>query len=422
MNFPFFEDSDLYFEQKLLRESKAASVTAFVAALGYFVDVFDIVLFQMVRVSSLASLGLGREEILQVGVQLFNTQLTGMLLGGIIWGVIGDKFGRLKVLFGSIFLYSIGNLANAFVTSVDAYMLCRFISGLGLAGEVGAAVTLVSEMMPRHRRGISTSLVAAAGTGGAFAASIVSQYLSWKHAYLIGGSLGLVLLTLRLRVHESGMFLTIEATPGIARGNISFILKSTSRWKRYLTCILSGLPLLFTLYVLITFAPEVGHGLRIRGDLVTAKASFYFTAAMIIGDVCCGLLSQRIRSRKRAMAYFIGGAFIFSAVLTSMYDATAETFYLFCVPTGFFSGYWAVYVAAVAEQFGTNLRSTVATSTLNLVRATPIGMIFIFVALRNAVGVVLSMQIVGLAAFALSFFFLSRLKETFNDDLAFIEQ
>ena len=407
---------------KNVSSSTKFRITLLVAALGYFVDVFDIVLFLMVRVSSLTSLGLSGRELLEVGARLYNIQLVGMLIGGLIWGIIGDKIGRVQVLFGTILLYSAANIANAFVTTVDGYAICRFISGFGLAGEVGAAVTLIAEIMSKAKRGIGTTIVATAGTCGAITASLTGQIASWQNSYIIGGLLGLILLILRFGVAESGMFASVKAKTTVKRGDFRLIISSREKFISYITCILSGTPLFFTLYVLITFAPELGEGLGIQGKLVTAKASLYFTSAMAVGDFACGLFSQYLRSRKKALFCFVTMAFVCTAILLSLNEVPAQLFYLMCIPTGFFNGYWAVYVSTVVEQFGTNLRSTTTTSVLNFVRATPIIMSFTIIALQDTLGVVRSMQLVGLLAFGCSFYFLGKLRETFSDDLNYVEQ
>lgn len=396
-------------------------ISIVVCALGYFVDVFDIVLFLMVRSASLSALGYSGAALLEVGAQLYNIQLAGMLLGGILWGIVGDKVGRIEVLFGTILLYSLANIANAYVGSVEAYAACRFAAGLGLAGEVGAAVTLVAELMKRENRGLGTTVIATSGTCGAITASLTGQLVGWQASYILGGLLGILLLGLRFGVRESGIFVALRDKRDVPRGDLRLIFQSPERRFAYFACILSGTPLFFTLYVMLAFAPELGEALRIDPPIVTAKASFYFTAAMALGDLSCGALSQYLRSRKRALYSFITAAFFFTAVLLNIQGISAQTFYLLCLPTGFFIGYWAVYVSTVVEQFGTNLRSTATTSILNLVRATSIIMNYLFLFLKDLLGSVESMRVVGILAFVCSLYFLSTLKESFHDDLQFIE-
>src|SRR5882762_615963 len=114
------------------------SVPVIVAALGYFVDIYDLLLFSIVRRPSLSALGVPDEELFGQGEFLLQVQMGGLLLGGLIWGIMGDKRGRLSVLFGSILMYSLANIGNGFVTNVTQYAALRFIAGLGLAGELGA--------------------------------------------------------------------------------------------------------------------------------------------------------------------------------------------------------------------------------------------------------------------------------------------
>lgn len=401
--------------------SRGIRMAILVSALGYCVDVFDIVLFSVVRVPSLRSLGLTQEQILTSGVHLLNMQLAGMLLGGLLWGVIGDKIGRVQVLFGSIFLYSIANLANAFVGSMEMYSVCRFIAGLGLAGEVGAGMTLVSELMSKTKRGWGTTIVAAAGTFGAILASVSVEFLEWRSAYVVGGSLGLILLLLRVSVQESGMFNEVKLNRQIKRGDLRLLFLSRERFFKYLACMLAGTPLFFVYYVLITFSPEVGLALGINGALTTAKASLFFCIGMTIGDLASGAFSQYLKSRKRALYIFIGAASVCTFVLMSLRGVSAQSFYWACLPTGFFIGYWAVYLTTATEQFGTNLRATVATTVPNFVRASPILMNYFLLYMRDTLGVIGSLQVMGLVTFVCSLYFLSRMKETFGLDLNFIE-
>ena len=401
--------------------TRAIKMAILVSALGYCVDIFDIALFGVLRVTSLKSLGLAQDQLLPTGVYILNLQLVGMLLGGVLWGVIGDKIGRIQVLFGSIFIYSIASLANGFIHSVEAYALCRFIAGIGLAGEVGAGVTLVAELMSKTNRGLGTAVVAAAGTFGALLASLTAEFLDWRSAYIFGGLLGIILLFLRVSVQESGIFTQLRVQSDLKRGDVRMLFFSRKRLLRYLACILAGTPLFFAYYVLMTFSPEIGKALGLKGELTVAKSTLFFCIGMTVGDVASGVFSQYLKSRKKALFSFISAAFICCGILLSLHNVAAWVFYLTCIPTGFFIGYWAVYITTAAEQFGTNLRATVATTVPSFVRATPIAMNFLFLNLKESIGVIGSLQLVGLLSFACSFFFLSRMTETFSVDLNFVE-
>src|SRR5689334_4478749 len=181
-----------------------------VAALGYMVDMYDLFLFSIVRVPSLRSLNLSGDSIMKDGVMLLNFQMAGMLVGGIVWGIMGDKKGRLSVLFGSILIYSLANIGNGMVTSVGAYATLRFIAGFGLAGELGAGMTLVTEILPARLRGYGATLVATMGVMGALLAYLVSFFFDWRIAFFIGGGLGLLLMILRIKVFESGIFMKLK--------------------------------------------------------------------------------------------------------------------------------------------------------------------------------------------------------------------
>ena len=401
---------------------KKVKLAVIVASLGYFVDVFDIVLFNMVRVDSFNSLGIDKKLHIELGLSLLSYQLYGMLLGGFIWGVLGDKLGRIKVLFGSILLYSIGNILNAFVWSVPSYAVCRFISGIGLAGEIGAGVTLVVELMKKSERGIGTAILAASGTFGAVAASLSGQFLDWRVSYLIGGGLGLILLLLRFNLNESGLFNNLIGNSSVSRGSLKVLFCSKVRLKKYLICILAGLPLFFSYYVQLLLSPEIGEQLNIPEKLITAKAAMYGMIGMTIGDLCCGFLSQYLKSRKKAFFIFVFLGFPLSTLLTTSFCSSAFIYYTTTLAMGFFMGYWAVYLATAAEQFGTNIRATVATTIPNLVRASPIIFSHLILAFKDTYGLLISLQIVGTLAYFCSLFFISRLQETFDRDLDFLEE
>ncbi len=288
--------------------SRAAKLAVVVAALGYFVDIYDLILFGMVRPPSLAALGVAQADIRAEGAALLSAQMTGMLIGGICWGVLGDKRGRLSVLFGSITLYSLANIANGMCQTLDQYWWCRFIAGLGLAGELGAGVTLVSELMGRHARGIGTTLVAGIGVAGGLLAGLIGgafpsvPHPDWRVAYYIGGGLGLALLALRIGVAESGMFKTAAKQVEVSRGNFFALFSSRKRLTRYLAIILVGIPIWYAIGVPFTFANDIGAALGLSPAPVPATALFFCYGGASLGGFACGLLSQALRSRKRAIA------------------------------------------------------------------------------------------------------------------------
>ena len=400
---------------------KALRIAILVAALGYFVDVYDIVVFSIVRVPSLQSLGFSDERILQDGVLLLNLQMGGMLLGGILWGLLGDKIGRIQVLFGSILLYSIANLANAFVHDLPTYAICRFFSGVGLAGEIGAGITLVSEMMPKNRRGLATTLVATIGVSGAIAAATIGEVVHWRTAYIIGGLGGFALLALRVGAFESGMFQAVKENVSIKKGDI-FLLLRDRRFPRYISCICVGIPLFFFVTLLMALAPEVGKALNVTAPLSAGQAALHYSIGITLGDVASGLLSQYLKSRKKALAVFLMGAFVVSLLLAFANGASPRYFYNLALLGGFSIGYWAMLLTTAAEQFGTNLRATVASTVPNFVRGSTIGITLLFEFLRPYLGMIESVRMVGALSFALGFWGLYRLRETFHVDLDFVEQ
>jgi putative MFS transporter len=391
-----------------------------VAGLGYFVDMFDLTLFGVVRVQSLVAMGYeaGSPELLAAGVKLYNLQMIGMMVGGLFWGILGDKKGRLSVLFGSILIYSLGNLANAFVSTFELYAVCRFLTGLGLAGELGAAVTLVAEQLPKEKRGLGTTFVATLGLSGAVAASLFGMYLDWRAAYILGGCMGLALLFTRFKMSDSSIFHKAE-TSGIKRGNISLLFKP-SRLKIYVACILIGAPIYLATGILMTFSPELTQGLGIEG-VIAPLALLYGTIGLTIGDMASGLLSQFLRARKLALYICLLGAAVFTSVYLFTPGLGAQGVYWICFGIGIFLGYWAVLVTVAAEQFGTNIRATVATSVPNFVRGTAVIATTAFLALKGSMGAQQAAVTVAVTIFLLAFASVSLLKETFGQDLDFVE-
>lgn len=387
--------------------------------LGYFVDVFDLLLFAVVRVESIRDLGMGSRTV-EVGALLQNAQLIGLMLGGLVWGAIGDRRGRRAALYGSILLYSLANLANAMVTSVPQYALWRFIAGFGLAGELGAGLTLVGEMVDRRARGTATTLVATIGTTGAIAAAVVGQLVPWRSAYAIGGVLGLALLALRVRVHDSPMFARTHRTSA-RPGDIRRLFDTRERAARYVRTILIGVPIWFTVGILVTFAPEFARHLGVMGEVVAGHTILVFYTGGSLGDLACGLLSQVLRSRRRAVAVFYGLSVPAIAAYLLGAARTPTAFYLVCGWLGFGAGFWAVMVTMAVEQFGTDLRATVATSVPTFVRASAVPMTLAFLALRPTIGMAAAAGIIGALAMTAAAWALWRLPETYGRDLDFVE-
>lgn len=334
------------------------NIAVIVVALGYFVDIYDLLLFAIIRIDSLNELGLSPEQIKIEGEAILQWQMFGLLLGGIIAGVIGDIKGRLSVLFGSIILYSLANIANGFVETVEQYKYIRFIAGLGLAGELGAGITLVSEIISKEKRGIATSLVAGIGLTGAVVAFIMKENFHWRTCYFIGGGLGLLLLILRISVFESGMFQQIKKT-GVQRGNFFMLFTNADRLKRYLSGILIGLPTWFVIGVLVAFSSEFGKQFGIKEKIDPGKAIMYAYAAISIGDILIGFVSQWLKSRKKALFIFYGITILFMVLFfTAQWNGSAAKMYWICAGLGFGTGFWAIFVTMAAEQFGTNLRAS----------------------------------------------------------------
>ncbi|MBA2746639.1 MAG: MFS transporter, partial [Flavisolibacter sp.] len=359
------------------------SVPVIVGALGYFVDIYDLLLFGIIRKQSLRSLGLNEEQVLSSGENIISIQMAGLLIGGIIWGIMGDKRGRLSVLFGSIILYSLANIANGLVVNTGQYAAVRFIAGIGLAGELGAGITLVSELLSKEKRGIGTSLVAGIGLTGAVAAYFISQVFDWRICYFIGGGLGLLLLLLRVSVFESGMFNQVKQL-NVVRGDFRMFFNNAARFKKYALSILIGLPTWYVIGVLVTFSDQFGKHFGISETIDPGRAIMFAYAGISIGDILIGLVSQVLKSRKKALFIFYGITLLFMGLFFTQQDGSAERMYIICAGLGFGTGFWAIFVTMAAEQFGTNLRATAATTVPNMVRGSLPLIIVLFKWLRES--------------------------------------
>ena len=405
-----------------MNDKRAAYLAVLVAALGYFVDIYDLILFSVVRVKSLVSIGVAPEHLLDAGVTLLNLQMFGMLLGGILWGVLGDRRGRLSVLFGSILLYSVANIANAFVTSVPLYGALRFVAGIGLAGELGAGVTLVSELLPRNSRGYGTTIVASVGIMGAIAAVVVAETFDWRAAYIVGGVLGLALLVMRVSVRESGMFQAAK-TSSASRGNFLALFSERSRVIRYLAVIMVAVPVWYVIGILATFSPEFAKAMALPFAPNAGRSILWLYSGLVLGGVGSGLLSQLLRSRRKTVGLFLALTVVGCVAYFLKVATTLTGFYALCVAMGFAIGYWAVFITIAAEQFGTNIRATATTTAPNFVRGAVVPMTWAFQWFRDGagLGVVGGGIAVGVIVMALAVISLAGLTETFGKDLDYIE-
>ena len=402
------------------------SVPVIVAALGYFVDIYDLLLFSIVRKPSLISLGVSQDQLFTQGEFLLQVQMAGLLIGGLIWGVMGDKRGRLSVLFGSILLYSIANIANGFVTTVDQYATLRFIAGIGLAGELGAGITLVAEVLPTRLRGYGTTLVASVGLMGAVLANFVAKQFDWQIAYWIGGGLGLLLLMARISIFESGIFLKIKEQT-VQRGNFFQLFSTKVRFNKFMGSIFIGLPIWFTIGILITFSPEFAVALHVDGTVVAGDAVMFSYIGLAVGDLSSGLISQFLESRKKVVRMFIYLTLATMLLFLFTPGRSVAAFYVTTFLLGVGIGYWALFVTIAAEQFGTNLRSTVATSVPNFIRGTVVLLVPSFRFLREELGgddqaVIYGALIVGVFTIAVALIALRYIQETFGQDMNFLEE
>jgi len=412
-----------------------------VASLGYFVDIYDLVLFGVVKTDSIKTIFPEATDAIRsaTGKMLFNLQMIGMFIGGILWGVLGDKKGRVKVLFGSILLYSVANIANAFVTDIPTYCVIRIIAGIGLAGELGAGITLVSELMPKEKRGYGTMIIVCFGALGAVLAKIVQEngdslgvfvksvfgvsMVNWQIAYIVGGVLGLLLLLIRMGTLESGMFHQMNED-GIKRGDLKLIFFKKSNLIKYFQCIVIGIPIWFVIGLLImnsedNFGPMLG-----LNNVKNGYALMYSYIGLAVGDLVAGLLSQLLKSRRKVVMIFL----TLTLIVTSLFlfgsnQISLETYYFYCFLLGASTGYWAIFVTIAAEQFGTNIRSTAANTIPNFVRGSVNLVVLFFTFLvSNNVNDGISALVVGLTFIALALISIYKLKETFGKDLNYMEE
>jgi MFS transporter, putative metabolite:H+ symporter len=400
------------------------SLPVIVAALGYFVDIYDLLLFTIVKKTSMLGVGSTEATLLVDSTRVINWQMTGLLLGGIIWGVLADKKGRLSVLFGSIILYSTANFATGFVTTVDQYAWARFIGGLGLAGELGAGITLVSELLPKNKRGVGTSLVAGIGLFGAVAAYYTYQYTQdWRLCYKIGGVLGICLLLLRVKVAESGMFATAKASE-VVKGNFFMLLNNGKRFKKYFVAILIGLPTWYVIGILLNQSDRFGKAMFNSTTIDSGRAIMFGYVGIAVGDILIGLVSQYFKSRKKALLLFYGLTMLGLLFYYSNYNNSDTTMYLVAGWLGFSTGFWAIFVTMGAEQFGTNLRATAATTIPNMVRGALPLMNMLFLDLFQKSwhwSIVYSGIVTGIIVMCVAFTAYAFTEETFHKDLDYME-
>lgn len=396
-------------------------IIVIVASLGYFVDIYDLIIFSIVRVKSFEEIGVSPQDMRAEGEFVLNMQMGGLLIGGVIWGIIGDKFGRLKVLFGSILLYSLANIYNGFVQDVMTYGIIRFVAGIGLAGELGAGITLVSESMHKSKRGYGTMLVATVGVLGAVLGYFISEQYDWRTAYFVGGGMGLLLLLMRVGALESGLFKTAESKT-VVKGKFSMLFTDKHRFKRYLYCLCIGLPIWFVVGVLVTQAPEIGKALQAPATLSAGKGVLFTYLGISLGDLLAGLLAQVLKSRKKVVL-ICQMVILISASWYLLSDGLSETrFVWLCFFMGLGIGYWATFVTISAEQFGTNLRATVATTAPNFVRGALIPSTMLYGILVNHWGIIIAAFVMIFFLSGIAIYALTQLEESFDKDLNYLEE
>ena len=402
------------------------NATVIVAALGYFVDIYDLLLFGIIRIPSLRDLGLTANQITTDGELVLSFQMFGLMVGGILWGILGDKKGRLSVLFGSILLYSIANIANGFVQNVEQYKWIRLVAGIGLAGELGAGITLVAEVVSKEKRGLATSFVAGFGILGAVVAFFIKEEFHWRTCYFIGGGLGILLLILRISVSESGIYNKLKEKTQVQRGNVWMFFSDKKRWVKYIKCILIGLPTWLVVGIMVSFSSEFAKHFGIQEPVDPGKAIMYAYIGLSVGDILIGFISQWLKSRLKALYIFYGLTILMLILFfTILWNSSAFAMYAVCAGLGFASGYWAIFVTIGAEHFGTNLRATAATTIPNFVRGLlAVFIIPVFQFFRNfdSIGYVYGAVITSIIVLGITFYAAITLDETFHIDMDYQEE
>lgn len=392
-----------------------------VSALGFFVDVYDLLIFSIVRVPSLQSLGYSEAEVSKIGTFIFNCQQAGLLVGGIVWGIWGDKRGRLSVLFGSIITYSLANIACGFVEDPNLYALLRFVAGVGLSGEIGAAMTLVTEIVPKEIRSLGPTLVAGIGYLGAGAAYLTQEWFTWRTAYMVGGGMGLLLLLLRISVFESGLFLQLKETK-VSRGNYLYFFSSWPRLVKYFRCVLIGVPTWFVVGILGTFGNEFGKALGIDEGISPGKCVMFIYFGLTAGDFFSGPLSHWLQSRRKAILFLLFIGVIFVGIYLFGGVRSANMLYVVCFLAGICTGYIGLYLMMVAELYGTNLRATATTSVPSVVRGMAIPMTLAFQGLKPSFGALGGAALLGVLCYGLALLAIYKTDETFGRSLDFVEE
>lgn len=392
-----------------------------IAALGYFVDIYDLILFNVLKESSLKAIGITGADYQHYEIALFNWQMFGMLIGGLLWGILGDKKGRVSVLFGSILMYSLANIANGLVSNIDQYIVCRFIAGVGLAGELGAGITLVSETMHREKRGIGTMIIVSFGALGAVAAALVGKQFPWQTSYFIGGGLGLALLALRAGAFESGMYTQLKQTTSVSKGNFFSLFTKRNRALLYLQCIAIGIPIWYMIGVLINLSPRFVQIPGIENKVLVGEAVMFTYIGLSAGDLLSGMLSQWLKSRKKVIYIYLFLSIGLVSYYLSMENPGINEFRLNCFLLGLGTGYWALFVQVASENFGTNIRSTVTNTVPNFVRGSVVPITLCFKYLAAGMETRQAAIIVGAVCLSLALVALTFMKETFSKDLDYHE-
>ena len=399
--------------------TKQEILTVLVVALGYFIDAYDLLIFSAVRKVSLMDLGVAETDTLNIGISLLNFQLIGLMIGGVLWGILADKFGRKTILFSSILIYSISNIANSYISSVDMYYWLRFIAGIGLAGELGVGISLITENIAKERRTVSTTVVSFFGMLGAATGGWLGSVFHWQTCFLIGGFAGFLLLLLRLNVEESHMYLGIKDSK-VKKGNILLILKNPKSLITYFFCTLAGSSSFLFIGMFIQSTPEFGKIFNISVTAGVALVWYYVGAS--ISEVIAGILSKLLKERKAPIYIFYAISLLAIVIFCVHTPSSPRIYYIHCSLLGFGLGWWSMLITLSAELFGVNTRATAATSIPTFARAWNIPFTSVFKNNIPKLGILNSAFAVGVIVIALAIISATTIKETFENEANFIEE
>jgi MFS transporter, putative metabolite:H+ symporter len=386
----------------------------FLIGCGYFIDIFDLVLFSTLRISSFEELKI--TDPTYWTVVFFNLQMTGILVGGIFWGKMADIKGRSWSFMGTILVFSIANIINGLTSSLTVYGICRFIAGFGLAGEMGSGIALICEKVPDEKRSLYLGFVSSLGCIGAVLSGWLGDIVYWRYLFIGSGFAGILLTLLRKNLLEPDLFRK-TATLNIPRGQWKTLFQSPPDLIRFILLIFLGIPMWYIIGILWSFSTEMTStiGLNI---FTSGQAILWGYVGVWMGDMLMPFVSQFLKSRIFTIQICLIMMLLGVIYLFQFQPHSLLSFQLTHIFLGFTIGYWAVYATLCGESFGTNIRALTSTSLPSLIRFSSIPMMIIYQYGRdeNELNIALGM---GLTVLCISMITTYFIKDTFQKDIDF---